>query len=76
MLANPHPVICLHPNDHVVIARATLLPGTTVGDGIVAIDRIPAGHKVAVRPVTAGEAVRRYKQIIGLATDTINPGPA
>src|SRR3954471_17245186 len=72
--ANPHPVICLHPNDHVVIARATLLPGNPVADGIVATDRIPAGHKVAVRPVAAGEAVRRYNQIIGLATDIINPG--
>ena len=72
--ANPHPVICLHPNDHVVIARSTLLPGTPVADGIVATDRIPAGHKVAVRPVAAGETVRRYNQIIGLATDIINPG--
>jgi hypothetical protein len=59
-----HPVICLHPHDHVVIARATLLPGAPVADGITAFERIPAGHKVAVRPLAAGEAVRRYNQII------------
>ena len=72
--ATSHPVICLHPHDHVVIARATLLPGAQVADGIAAYDRIPAGHKVAVRPIAAGEAVRRYNQIIGFATAPIIPG--
>ena len=72
--ATSHPVICLHPHDHVVIARATLLPGTPVADGIAAYDRIPPGHKVAVRPIAAGEAVRRYNQIIGFATSPSLPG--
>jgi hypothetical protein len=40
----PPPVIRLHPDDSVVIARATLLPGTPVADGAAA-ERIPAGHK-------------------------------
>ena len=31
---NPPPVIRLHPDDGVVIARATLLPGTPVADGV------------------------------------------
>ncbi|UTD27855.1 UxaA family hydrolase [Bradyrhizobium sp. WD16] len=67
-------VIRLHPDDSVVIARATLLPGTVVADGITASDRVPAGHKVAVRPVAQGEPVRRYGQIIGFATAPIAPG--
>ncbi len=46
---SPPPVIRLHPDDGVVIARATLLPGAPVADGVVAAERIPAGHKVAVR---------------------------
>jgi altronate hydrolase len=70
----PQPVIWLHPNDSVVIARATLLPGTPIADGIVASDRIPAGHKVAVRPIVSGEEVRRYNQIIGFATMPIALG--
>ena len=70
----PPPVICLHPEDNVVIARATLLPGTPVADGVAATDRVPAGHKVAVRPIAPGEAVRRYGQIIGFATASIAPG--
>ena len=68
------PVIRLHPDDSVVIARATLLPGASVADGVAATERIPAGHKVAVRPIAAGEPVRRYGQIIGFASRAIAPG--
>jgi altronate hydrolase len=70
----PPPVIRLHPEDGVVIARASLLPGAPVADGIAAAERIPAGHKVAVRPHQAGEPVRRYGQIIGFATQLIASG--
>jgi altronate hydrolase len=70
----PNPTIRLHPDDGVVIARATLLPGTPVAQGVAATMRIPAGHKVAIRPIAAGEAVRRYGQIIGFATAPIAPG--
>jgi altronate hydrolase len=70
----PPPVIRLHPDDGVVIARATLLAGAPVADAVVAAERIPAGHKVAVRPIAAGEPVRRYGQIIGFASKAIAPG--
>ena len=70
----PPPVIRLHPDDNVVIARATLLPGTPVAEGLAAAERVPAGHKVAVRPIEPGEAVRRYGQVIGFATQPIAPG--
>jgi altronate hydrolase len=68
------PVIRLHPDDSVVIARATLLPGAPVGDNVLATDRVPAGHKVAVRAISAGEPIRRYGQIIGFASVAIAPG--
>ena len=70
----PPPVIRLHPDDNVVIARATLLEGVEVAPGVVTAERVPAGHKVATRPIAAGEAVRRYGQIIGFATQPIAPG--
>ncbi len=70
----PSPVIRLHQTDNVVIARATLLPGTPVADGVAAAERIPAGHKAAVRPIEPGEPVRRYGQVIGFATQPIAPG--
>ncbi len=70
----PPPVIRLHPEDNVVIARATLLPGAPVGENVLATQRIPAGHKVAVRAIAQGEAIRRYGQIIGFASAAISPG--
>jgi altronate hydrolase len=68
------PVIRLHPDDNVVIARATLLPGAPVTENLTAAERIPAGHKVATKSITTGEPVRRYGQIIGFATAPIEPG--
>ena len=70
----PPPVIRLHPDDSVVIARASLLPGAPIGDNLVARQRVPAGHKVAVRAIAAGEAIRRYGQIIGFASAPIGAG--
>ena len=68
------PVIRLHPDDSVLIARVMLLPGVEVADGVTTVDRIPAGHKVAIKPIAEGEAIRRYGQIIGFATTPIAPG--
>ncbi len=70
----PTPVIRLHPEDAVVIARSTLLPGAEVAPGVTAAERIPAGHKVAVRALAEGEAIQRYGQIIGFATRPVAPG--
>ena len=74
MASTPTPVIRLHPDDSVVIARAALLPGAEVAPGVTATERVPAGHKVAVKPVAVGEPVMRYGQIIGFATQPIAPG--
>jgi altronate hydrolase len=66
--------IRLHDGDGVVIARTTLLPGAPVADGVAAIERIPAGHKVATRAHAPGDAIQRYGQIIGFATAPIAAG--
>ena len=65
--------IRLNAADNVVVARADLLPGA-VADGVTCAETIPAGHKLAVEPIAAGSAVRKYNQIIGFATDDIAPG--
>src|ERR1700704_6013817 len=70
----PTPVISLHPDDGVLIARTSLMPGVEVTKGVVTVERIPAGHKVAVKSIAIGEPVKRYGQIIGLATQPIAPG--
>src|SRR5216683_1054774 len=70
----PAPVIRLHPDDGVLIARSSIPTGTVVADGVTTVERIPAGHKVAIRPIEVGEPIRRYGQIIGFATAPIAPG--
>jgi len=69
------PVLRLHANDDVVIARRQLVSGTAIGDeGITVTGLVPPGHKLAVRAVGRGTPVRRYNQIIGFATRDIRPG--
>jgi altronate hydrolase len=69
------PTIRIHPEDNVVIARRQLLGGTALAEeGVTVAGLVPPGHKVATRAIGAGEAVRRYNQIIGHATQAIGPG--
>jgi altronate hydrolase len=42
--------------------------------GLVVAGLIPPGHKVATAAMAAGQAVRRYNQVIGHATAAIAPG--
>ena len=69
------PVLRLHPNDDVVIARRQLVSGTSISaEGVTVSGLVPPGHKLAVRPIAKGAPVRRYNQIIGFATREIRPG--
>ncbi len=69
------PAIRIHAADNVVIARRQLLGGTAIPEeGIAVVGLVPPGHKVATRAIALGEAVRRYDQIIGTATQPIAPG--
>jgi altronate hydrolase len=69
------PVIRIHPDDNVVIARQQLVGGTALpAEGVTVAGLVPPGHKVAARAIARGEAVRRYGQIIGTATRDIAPG--
>ena len=70
-----NPVIRIHADDNVVIARRQLLGGTVLeSEGVTVAGLVPPGHKVATRAIAAGEAVRRYGQVIGSATQAIAPG--
>lgn len=65
----------LDPADDVVIAARPLRTGQRVdGESITLLDDIPAGHKVATRALRRGDAIRRYNQIIGFATEDIAAG--
>ncbi len=68
-------VIRLNPADNVVVAAAPIPAGTAIpGEGVTAVCDIPRGHKIAVRPIPAGEAVLKFAQIIGYASTDIAPG--
>lgn len=72
----------LHPRDDVAIAKVNLPEGAvlTCGSGEDTIDRvtvrqpIPSGHKVALRRIAPGEAIRRYGHVIGFASQAILSG--
>lgn len=67
----------LRPDDNVAITTRHLLPGERVAIGTVTITldrRIGMGHKIAVAPIRAGDAVRKYGQIIGHASVEIPLG--
>ena len=68
--------IRIHPADNVVIARRQLLGGTALPEeaGLLVSGMVPPGHKLATQFIGAGQAVRRYNQVIGHATQAIRPG--
>ncbi len=72
------PFLRLHPEDPIVVARRPAAAGESWsnGNGAAAIAREPIemGHKLAIRPLATGEAVRKYGQVIGYATRDIAAG--
>ncbi|MEK6439319.1 UxaA family hydrolase [Pseudonocardia sp. T1-2H] len=65
--------VLLHAADNVVVASGDLEEGTAAG-GVTVRRAVPRGHKVAIAPMTTGEPVRKYNQIIGFAAKPIAPG--
>ena len=63
--------------DDVAVVLRDMAAGEAVdvgGERIVLRDAVPTGHKFAVRDVSEGEPVRRYRAVIGLATRPIAVG--
>lgn len=72
---NKTPILKLNNSDDVVIARTELPAGSWLeSESMETRDLIPAGHKIALRDIPAGSAVKRYGQIIGFATRDIRQG--
>lgn len=64
----------LHDSDNIMVALTALAPGTLLAEGLTTAEAIPPGHKLSVQPIAKGESVRKYGQIIGVATDAIATG--
>lgn len=70
-----NPFIRLDPADNVVVARMEVPPGTHVPEeGITALQKVPPGHKVAIRKIGKGEPVLKYNTTIGFASEDLPPG--
>src|SRR5215813_7972936 len=73
----PQVAVHLHPEDNIAIAARPLQSGLEVqhdGKVLTLAGRVGLGHKLALRPIRKGEAVRKYGQIIGFANQDIAAG--
>ena len=68
--------IRMHESDNVAIVAndGGLAAGTVLPSGLVLLDRVPQGHKVALADIAAGAPVRRYGIPIGHALQAIAAG--
>ena len=68
--------IRMHDNDNVaiVVNDGGLPAGTVFPDGLVLVEAVPQGHKVALRDLAEGEPVVRYNVPIGFAMHAIAKG--
>jgi hypothetical protein len=69
--------LVISPRDNVATALESLDAGRTLAAGganVVVAEPIPRGHKLAIRPIRAGEAVVKYGSPIGTATADIASG--
>ena len=67
----------LRPQDNVAVAIKPIPAGTELqvnGHAITVAGAVRMGHKFAVQPVTEGDAISKYGQIIGFAGRDIKPG--
>jgi altronate hydrolase len=67
----------LRPEDNIAVAARHLQPGEEfllAGTTLRLAGRIGLGHKVALRPIKKGEAILKYGQIIGFASQDIPAG--
>jgi altronate hydrolase len=65
--------IRLDTDDNVVTATRALDVGVFI-DGVATTTQIPSGHKIATRAIAKGEQVRKYSQMIGVASGNISAG--
>ncbi len=63
----------LNDKDNLVVAVDVIELGAAV-ENVLATARVPRGHKMATGKIAKGEAVLKFGQIIGFATEDILPG--
>ncbi len=67
----------LKDDDNVAVCLRAVDTGSELVFGserVTATMPIPAGHKIALRPIAAGDFICKYGQTIGMAGSAIRPG--
>src|SRR5439155_4743937 len=67
----------LRPEDNIAVAARPLASGLCVqvnGTALTLSERVGLGHKLALRDIGKGEAVYKYGQVIGFASQHIRAG--
>lgn len=77
--ADRSPFVRLHPDDNILIAKVGVEKGVEFsvdgnGTTLTTLDVIELGHKVAIQAIDTGDPVRKFGQLIGFATEPIEPG--
>lgn len=68
------------PADNVVTTVAAapvgseIIWGTEEQERVIAVNHVPAYHKVAVAKICSGDAVKKYGHCIAIASKDIQPG--
>ena len=73
MRHSPPTALVIDPADNVAVALSDIPPGVAVS-GIFAAEPIPFAHKIATRPIAAGDAIVKYGVPIAFATRDIPAG--
>lgn len=74
LMASENQCLKLNSDDNVAMAIKDIAPGDQLVQGLACLDRIPAGHKVALRAIEAGELILKYGQPICRASRQIAAG--
>lgn len=71
-------ILVIHPRDNVAVALQDLAQGsrvTTVDQtDLVAVEDIPASHKIALRDIADGEEIIKYGEVVAVSTQPIGQG--
>ena len=69
------PIIRLHPNDNVVVARVDVPIGMEVpSEKFTSRSQVTAGYKIATRKILKGDPILKYNVTVGFASTDIEPG--
>src|SRR6266436_437718 len=69
--------IVIDPRDNIAVAKVSIGMGTVLrlnGSKLSIAQTVSPGHKIALKPISKGEAILRYGEVIGAATQNIAQG--